>query len=96
MSLLLVHGKRGSTIKTKPIGSMIFSESDKLSTKIIALSLNETSYKWTIKQIKKRYIGLIDIIKIWLQNYKGEISEFKAETSKKRTIEHIKRSNKEF
>ena len=90
--------KRGSTIKAKPIGSMIFSESDKLSTKIIALSLNETSLSKmnSIKQIKKRYIGLIDIIKIWLQNYKGEISEFKAETSKKRTIEHIKRSNKEF
>ena len=42
MSLLLVRWQK-STIKAKPIGSMIFSESDKLSTKIIALSLNETS-----------------------------------------------------
>lgn len=84
--------KRGSVIKVKPIGTIILLDSGEIDSKIIALSLNDTNLSKmnSIKQLKEKYTGIMDIIKIWLQNYNGEILEIKGELNKMKTQEYIK------
>jgi inorganic pyrophosphatase len=84
--------KRGSVIKVKPIGTIILLDSGEIDSKIIALSLNDTNLSKmnSIQQLKEKYTGIMEIIKIWLQNYNGEILEIKGELNKMKTQEYIK------
>ena len=84
--------KRGSVIKVKPIGTIILLDSGEIDSKIIALSLNDTNLSKmnSIQQLKEKYTGIMDIVKIWLQNYKGEILEVKGELNKTKTQDYIK------
>ena len=87
--------KRGSIIKAKPIGALIMIDNKEVDTKILALGINsgELSQMNSIKQLNENYNGLLDIIILWLKNYKGEVLELKSQLTKSETIDYIKKSN---
>ena len=89
---------RGSIIKVKPIGAIILLDKKKIETKIISLSINDTdlSKMNSIADIKNNYIGLFEIILLWLQNYKGEVSKLKGFLTKKKSISYINELHQEF
>ena len=90
--------ERGSIIKVKPIGAILVLDNGKIDTKIITLSLNKTNLSKmnTINDIKKNYIGLFDIILVWLKNYKGEVVEIKGMINKQASLEYIQKYHLEF
>ena len=89
---------RGSVIKVKPIGSLILLDNGQIDTKILALSLSETNLSNvnSIQDLKKNYLGLLEIIILWFQNYKGEIIEYKGILNKRATLEYINKYHLEF
>ena len=50
----------------------------------------------SIADIKKNYLGLFDIISLWLQNYKGEVLELKGFLSKKNSLNYINQFHQEY
>lgn len=50
----------------------------------------------SIADIKNNYIGLFEIILLWLQNYKGEVLELKGFLTKKKSISYINEFHQEF
>ena len=44
----------------------------------------------------ENYNGLIDIILLWLKNYKGQVLVLKSQISKQETLDYIKKTNKFF
>lgn len=89
---------RGSIIKVKPIGGIIVLDNGKIDTKILTLSLNDTNLSSinNINDLKKNYIGLLDIIFLWIQNYKGEILEIKRVINRQSSIDYIKKHHIKF
>lgn len=89
---------RGSIIKVKPIGAIILNDKGQVDTKIISLSINDTNLAKmnSIADIKKNYLGLFDIISLWLQNYKGEVLELKGFLSKKNSLNYINQFHQEY
>lgn len=87
--------KRGSIIKAKPIGALIMIDNKEVDTKILALGINsgELSQMNSIRQLNENYNGLLDILILWLKNYKGEVLELKSQLTKSETIDYIKKSN---
>ena len=65
--------KRGSIVKVKPIATMIMKDVNELDPKIVAISLNnlDLSHVNSLDDLKKDYIGLFEIVKLWTINYKG-------------------------
>ena len=89
---------RGTILKVKPIGTLVLLDKNKIDLKVIAVSLNETSLSNinNINELEKNFIGILDIIKLWTINYKGEILELKRVLKKKDTIEIIENYHKAF
>ena len=50
----------------------------------------------SIDDLEKRYIGLFEIIKIWIENYKGEAIEIKNILGKKQTKKYIDKYHQKF
>ncbi len=89
---------RGTILKVKPIGTLVLLDKNKVDLKVIAVSLNKTNLSSinNIKELEKNFIGILDIIKLWVINYEGEILELKRVLKKKDTIEIIENYHKAF
>ena len=89
---------RGTVLKVKPIGTLVLLDKNKVDLKVIAVSLNKTNLSSinNIKELEKNFIGILDIIKLWVINYEGEILELKRVLKKKDTIEIIENYHKAF
>ena len=90
--------KRGSVLKVKPIGTIVTLDNNEIDLKVISLATNnlEISRSNSIDDLKKRYIGLFEIITIWIENYKGEAIEIKNILGKKATKQYIDQYHKKF
>ena len=90
--------KRGSVLKVKPIGTIVALDNNEIDPKVISLAVNnlEISRSNSIDDLKKRYIGLFEIITIWIENYKGEAMEIKNILGKKATNQYIDQYHKKF
>lgn len=90
--------KRGSVLKVKPIGTIVALDNNEIDLKIISLAVNslEISRSNSIDDLKKNYIGLFEIITIWIENYKGEAIEIKNILGKKATNQYIDQYHKKF
>jgi len=90
--------KRGSVLKVKPIGIIIVLDNNEIDSKIVSLAVNdlEISRLNSIDDLEKRYIGLFEIIKIWIENYKGEAIEIKNILGKKPTKKYIDQYHQKF
>ena len=88
--------KRGSVLKVKPIGTIVALDNNEIDPKVISLAVNnlEISRSNSIDDLKKRYIGLFEIITIWIENYKGEAIEIKSILGKKATKQYIDQYHK--
>ena len=90
--------ERGSILKVKPIGTIIAMDNNEIDSKIISLAVNnlEISRSNSIDDLEKQYLGLFEIIQIWIENYKGEAIEIKNILGKKATKEYIKKYHESF
>ena len=90
--------ERGSILKVKPIGTIIAMDNNEIDSKVISLAVNnlEISRSNSIDDLEKRYLGLFEIIQIWIENYKGEAIEIKNILGKKATKEYIKKYHESF
>ena len=90
--------ERGSVIKAIPLGALIMIDDQEIDTKIIAVGVNSSklSQMNSIIQLNENYNGLIDIILLWLKNYKGQVLVLKSQISKQETLDYIKKTNKFF
>ena len=90
--------KRGSVLKVIPIGTIVTLDNNEIDPKVISLAVNnlEISRSNSIDDLRKRYIGLFEIITIWIENYKGEAIEIKNILGKKATNQYIDQYHKKF
>ena len=89
---------RGSILKVKPVGTLIVVDNNEIDSKIISLAINnlEISRLNSIDDLEKNYLGLFEIIKIWIENYKGEVVEIKNVLGKKATKRYINKYHQKF
>ncbi len=85
------RAQKGTILKIKPIGTLISIDNNETDSKVIAVSLNETDLSNinNIRELEENYIGILDIIKIWITNYKGVSIEIKRVLNKNGTIDII-------
>ena len=90
--------ERGSILKVKPIGTIIAMNNNEIDSKVVSLAVNnlEISRSNSIDDLEKQYLGLFEIIQIWIENYKGEAIEIKNILGKKATKEYIKKYHESF
>ena len=90
--------ERGSVLKVKIIGTIIAMDNNEIDAKVISLAINNLaiSRSNSINDLEKRYLGLFEIIKIWIENYKGEAIEIKNILGKKATKRYIDKYHQKF
>lgn len=90
--------KRGSVVKVKPIATMIMKDVNELDPKIVAISLNnlDLSHVNSLDDLKKDFIGLFEIVKIWTINYKGTALKLEKILGKKTTQKYIEKYHNHF
>ena len=90
--------KRGSIVKVKPIATMIMKDVNELDPKIVAISLNnlDLSHVNSLDDLKKDYIGLFEIVKLWTINYKGTALKLEKILGKKTTQKYIEKYHNHF
>jgi inorganic pyrophosphatase len=90
--------ERGSVLKVKIIGAIIAMDNNEIDTKVISLAVNNLaiSRSNSINDLEKRYLGLFEIIKTWIENYKGEAIEIKNILGKKATKRYIDKYHQKF
>ncbi len=90
--------KRGSIVKVKPIATMIMKDVNELDPKIVAISLNnlDLSHVNSLDDLKKDFIGLFEIVKIWTINYKGTALKLEKILGKKTTQKYIEKYHNHF
>ena len=73
--------ERGSVLKVKAIGTIIAMDNNEVDAKVVSLVINNLaiSRSNSINDLEKNYLGLFEIIKIWIENYKGEGIEIMGE-----------------
>tara|TARA_B100000902_G_C26960603_1_gene740325 strand:- start:97 stop:711 length:615 start_codon:yes stop_codon:yes gene_type:complete len=83
--------QKGTILKIKPLGTLISFDNNETDSKVIAVSLNETGLSNinNIRELEENYIGILDIIKTWIINYKGVSIELKRVLNKSGTIDII-------
>ena len=54
------------------------------------------TFRNSIDDLRKHYIGLFEIIQIWIENYKGEAIEIKNILGKKQTKKYIDKYHQKF
>ena len=87
-----------STAKLKPIGTIIALDNNEIDSKIVSVAVNnlQISRLNSIDDLEKNYIGLFEIIKIWIENYKGEAIEIKNILGKNPTKKYIDQYHQKF
>ena len=90
--------ERGSVLKVKPIGTIIVMDNNEIDLKIVSVAINNLniSRSNSISDLEKNYLGLFEIIKIWIENYKGEAIEIKNILGKKATKIYIDKYHQKF
>ena len=90
--------ERGSVLKVKPIGTIIALDNNEIDSKVISIAINnlEISRSNSIDDLEQRYLGLFEIIQIWIENYKGEAIEIKDIMGKQPTKQYIDKYHKRF
>ncbi len=64
--------KRGEVIPVKIIGMYLMTEGDKIDNKVITVQIGSKFEKVnSLKILNTSYPGILEIIKIWFNNYKG-------------------------
>lgn len=91
--LLGNRSEEGLVIKAKAIGVIVMNDNGERDNKILATSFDEIFYKINnISDLKKSYPGILEIIKIWLKNYKGGFIQIIEVKGKKSSLEYINKS----
>lgn len=91
--------KRGSIVKVEVIGMIEIFDKGKLDKKILSVLIRDglkISEIESLSDLKKDYPGVLEIILIWFENYKGTNLEIKNIFGKKRTLEEIKLRHSDF
>jgi len=90
--------KRGSIIKVKPIATIIVLDNNEVDSKVISIAINDLaiSKSNSISDLQKNYLGLFEIVKIWVENYKGEGIEIKNTLGKNTTKKYINKYHQNF
>lgn len=90
--------ERGSVLKVKPIGTIILLDNNQIDSKVIGLMINDLniSSSNSVGDLEKNYSGVMEIIKLWIQNYKGEILEIKRILGRNGTKNYINTYHEKF
>ncbi len=84
---------RGELIKVKVIGMIEMKDKGLIDNKILSVSLNSKFEEiQNTKDLEFKYPGVMNIIKTWFGNYKGEKIEIFRIFSKKEAIKFIKKT----
>ena len=77
---------------------MIMKDVNELDPKIVAISLNnlDLSHVNSLDDLKKDYIGLFEIVKLWTINYKGTALKLEKILGKKTTQKYIEKYHNHF
>lgn len=84
---------KGTIIKSKPIGVIEMEDNGELDNKIIVLPVNNKNMSGinSLNDLQKNYIGVLEIVKIWLKNYKGGNTIIKNISGKRNALKQIER-----
>ena len=91
--------KRGSIVKVKVIGMIEIEDKGELDTKILSVLIKDDlkiSEVNSLNDLKKNYIGVLEIILIWFENYKQTSLKIKNILGRKRSLEEIKLRHNDF
>ena len=90
--------ERGSVLKVKAIGTIIAIDNNEVDAKVVSLVINNLAISRlnSINDLEKDYLGLFEIIKIWIENYKGEAIEIKNILGKRATKRYIEKYHQKF
>ena len=91
--------KRGSIVKVKVIGMIEMIDKGELDTKILSVLIKDElniSKVNSLKDLKKNYIGVLEIILIWFENYKQISLKTKNILGKQRSLEEIRLRHNDF
>ena len=93
--------ERGSVIKSKILGVLLMTDEGKIDNKIIAIPNDSKIFFHqnlnSIEDLNKNYPGILEILKIWFQNYKrtGQV-EIQSYDDSNKALEIIKASQKPY
>ena len=90
---------RGSIVKVKVIGMIEILDGGELDTKILSVLIKDglkISEVNSLSDLKENYIGALEIILIWFENYKGKKLKVKNILGKRRSMEEIKLRHNDF
>jgi len=88
---------RGKLYEVKLIGIIEMIDGNEIDNKIITLSKGKIfSDVNSLNDLENNYPGTIEIIKLWLSNYKGGFIDIKNIKGKKNALKYIKESTKRF
>ncbi len=88
---------KGKLYEVKLIGIIEMIDGNEIDNKIISLFGGKIfSDVNSLNDLEKNYPGTIEIIKLWLSNYKGGFIEIKNIRGKKSALKYIKESTKRF
>ena len=91
--------KRGSIVKVKVIGMIEMEDKGELDTKILSVLIKDElniSKVNSLKDLKKNYIGVLEIILIWFENYKQTSLKIQNILGKQRSLEEISLRHNDF
>ena len=91
--------KRGSIVKVNVIGMLEIIDEGKIDSKILSVLIRDglkISEVNSLSDLKKDYAGILEIISIWFENYKGTKLKIKNIFGKKRSFEEIKLRHTDF
>ena len=91
--------KRGSIVKVKVIGMIEIEDKGELDTKILSVLIKDDlkiSEVNSLNDLKKNYIGVLEIILIWFENYKQTSLKIKNILGRQRSLEEIKLRHNDF
>ncbi len=89
---------QGSIIKCVPLAILHFLDDGEKDDKIIAVDANATLVQINdLNQLQNEYPGIIDILKIWISNYKGaRKTQFLSLGNEKEALEIIKLTSQHY
>ena len=99
LDVILIGHKinEGSIVKAKVVGIIYMKDNGEIDNKILATTYDDTFFKInSIKRLNENFPGIIEIIKIWLENYKGGFIEIIDIKNKKDSFNYINKSMIQF
>jgi len=93
--------ERGAVVRSKVLGVMIMTDDGEIDNKIVAIPHDSKIFFHeninSLEDLKKNYPGVLEILKIWFENYKrtGQV-EIQGYDSRFKAIEIIKTSQNPY